>query len=175
MYRTSMYTPHFPLVFSLFFQINLNEPKRQDSIKYNKVNVRYYWRRYAKYINTLKFVFVSLILKSVLKQSNLECSRDKYAVYTHAYPCKGSQCQNIKTCLSINITKGAYQIVKDIKTNENKENLPWCKTKQENTSLKNKRTEYYSRLSLSRSPRDSLEYFEISVPWHIRFAEVKKK
>ena len=33
----------------------------------------------------------------------------------------------------------------------------------------------YSRLSLSRSPRDSLKYFEISVPRHIRFAELKKK
>ena len=32
----------------------------------------------------------------------------------------------------------------------------------------------YSRLSLSRSPRDSLEYFEISVPRHIRFAELRK-
>ena len=33
----------------------------------------------------------------------------------------------------------------------------------------------YSRLSLSRSPRDSLKYFEISVPQHIRFAELEKK
>ena len=32
----------------------------------------------------------------------------------------------------------------------------------------------YSRLSLSRSPRDSLEYFEISVSQHIRFAELRK-
>ena len=32
----------------------------------------------------------------------------------------------------------------------------------------------YSRLSLSRSLRDSLEYFEISVPRHIRFAELRK-
>ena len=32
----------------------------------------------------------------------------------------------------------------------------------------------YSRLSLSRSPRDSLIHFEISVPRHIRFAELKK-
>ena len=33
----------------------------------------------------------------------------------------------------------------------------------------------YSRLSLSRSPRDSLKYFEISVLRHIRFAELRKK
>ena len=32
----------------------------------------------------------------------------------------------------------------------------------------------YSRLSLSRSARDSMEYFEISVPRHIRFAELRK-
>ena len=32
-----------------------------------------------------------------------------------------------------------------------------------------------SRLSLSRIPRDSLEYFEISVLRHIRFAELRKK
>ena len=31
-----------------------------------------------------------------------------------------------------------------------------------------------SWLLLSRNPRDSLEYFEISVPLHIRFAELKK-
>ena len=33
----------------------------------------------------------------------------------------------------------------------------------------------YSRLSLSRSPRDSLKYFMISVPLHIRFAELRKQ
>ena len=34
----------------------------------------------------------------------------------------------------------------------------------------------YSRFSLlSRIPRDSLKYFEISVPRHIRFAELRKK
>ena len=33
----------------------------------------------------------------------------------------------------------------------------------------------YSRLSLSRSPRDFLKYFEISVSRHIRFAELRKK
>ena len=32
----------------------------------------------------------------------------------------------------------------------------------------------YSRLSLSRIPRDSLKHFEISVPRHIRVAEVRK-
>ena len=32
----------------------------------------------------------------------------------------------------------------------------------------------YSRLSLSRTPRDSIKYFEISVPRHIRFAEFRK-
>ena len=32
-----------------------------------------------------------------------------------------------------------------------------------------------SRLSLSRIPRDSLKYFETSVPRHIRFAEFRKK
>ena len=32
----------------------------------------------------------------------------------------------------------------------------------------------YSRLSLSRIPRDSLKYFEISVPRHIGFAEFRK-
>ena len=32
----------------------------------------------------------------------------------------------------------------------------------------------YSRLSLSRIPRDSMKYFEISVPRHIRFAESRK-
>ena len=32
----------------------------------------------------------------------------------------------------------------------------------------------YSRLSLSRIPRDCLKYFEISVLWHIRFAELRK-
>ena len=33
----------------------------------------------------------------------------------------------------------------------------------------------YSRLSLSRIPRDSLKYFEISVVRHIRFADLRKK
>ena len=33
----------------------------------------------------------------------------------------------------------------------------------------------YSRLSLSRIPKDSLKYFEIAVPRHIRFAELEKK
>ena len=33
----------------------------------------------------------------------------------------------------------------------------------------------YSRLLLSRSPRDSLKYFEISIPRHIRFAELRNK
>ena len=33
----------------------------------------------------------------------------------------------------------------------------------------------YSRLSLSRIPRDTLKYFKISVLWHIRFAELRKK
>ena len=37
------------------------------------------------------------------------------------------------------------------------------------------RWEKYSRLSLSRSPRDSLKYLEISVPQHIRFTELRKK
>ena len=32
----------------------------------------------------------------------------------------------------------------------------------------------YSRLSLSRSPRDSLNYFEISVARHIRYAALRK-
>ena len=32
----------------------------------------------------------------------------------------------------------------------------------------------YSRLSLSRNPRDSLKYFEISVPRQIRFADLRK-
>ena len=32
-----------------------------------------------------------------------------------------------------------------------------------------------SGLSLSRIPRDSMKYFEISVLRHIRFAELKKK
>ena len=31
-----------------------------------------------------------------------------------------------------------------------------------------------SRLSLSQTPRDSLKYFEIFVPLHIRFAEFRK-
>ena len=34
--------------------------------------------------------------------------------------------------------------------------------------------EKYSRLSLSRIPRDSLKYFEISVLLHIRFSELRK-
>ena len=33
----------------------------------------------------------------------------------------------------------------------------------------------YNRLSLSRIQRDSVEYFEISVPRHIRFAELRRK
>ena len=33
----------------------------------------------------------------------------------------------------------------------------------------------YSQLSLSRIPRDSLKYFEISVLRHTRFAELRKK
>ena len=32
----------------------------------------------------------------------------------------------------------------------------------------------YSRLSLSRMPRDSLKHFEIFLPWNIRVAEVRK-
>ena len=38
-----------------------------------------------------------------------------------------------------------------------------------------RKTFKYSRLSLSRSPRGSLKYFKISVPQHIRLAELKKK
>ena len=34
---------------------------------------------------------------------------------------------------------------------------------------------YYSRLSLSRSPRNPLKCFEISVPRHIRFVVLRKK
>ena len=33
----------------------------------------------------------------------------------------------------------------------------------------------YSRLSLSRIPRDSLKHFEMSIPRHIRFSELRKK
>ena len=33
----------------------------------------------------------------------------------------------------------------------------------------------YSRLSLSRTPRDSMKHFEITVLRHIRFAEQRKK
>ena len=33
----------------------------------------------------------------------------------------------------------------------------------------------YSQLSLSRIPRDCLKHFEISVPRHIRFLELRKK
>ena len=36
------------------------------------------------------------------------------------------------------------------------------------------RNNTYSRLSLSRIPRDSLKHFEISVPRHTRVAEVRK-
>ena len=32
----------------------------------------------------------------------------------------------------------------------------------------------YSRLSLSRNPRDSMKHFEISVLRHIRFVELRK-
>ena len=32
-----------------------------------------------------------------------------------------------------------------------------------------------STVDLSRIPRDSIKYFEISVPRHIRFAELRKK
>ena len=35
--------------------------------------------------------------------------------------------------------------------------------------------ESYSRLSLSRIPRDSMKHFEISVVRHIRFTELRKK
>ena len=35
------------------------------------------------------------------------------------------------------------------------------------------RSNLYSRLSLSRIPKDSLKYFEISVPRHIRVAELR--
>ena len=33
----------------------------------------------------------------------------------------------------------------------------------------------YNRLSLSGNPRDSLKYFETSVTWHIKLAELRKK
>ena len=33
----------------------------------------------------------------------------------------------------------------------------------------------YRRLSLSQSPKDSVKYFEISIPQHIRFAELREK
>ena len=33
----------------------------------------------------------------------------------------------------------------------------------------------YSRLSLSQIPRDSIKYFAISEPRHIRYAELRKK
>ena len=33
----------------------------------------------------------------------------------------------------------------------------------------------YSQLSLSRIPRDTLKHFEIAVPRHIRFSELRKK
>ena len=34
---------------------------------------------------------------------------------------------------------------------------------------------YYSQLSLSRTPRDSLKYIEIPILRHIRFPELRKK
>ena len=36
-------------------------------------------------------------------------------------------------------------------------------------------TNKYSQLSLSRTPRDSMKHFEISVVRHIRFTELRKK
>ena len=42
-------------------------------------------------------------------------------------------------------------------------------------TLKENNRKMYSRLSLSRIPRDPLKYFEVSVPRHIRFAELRKK
>ena len=39
---------------------------------------------------------------------------------------------------------------------------------------KQKKKKKYSRLSLSRIPRDSLKYFEVSVPRHIRVERVRK-
>ena len=47
--------------------------------------------------------------------------------------------------------------------------------KGDHKTCKIRQTQIYSRLSLSRSPRDRLKFFEISVPRHIRFAEMRKK
>ena len=46
------------------------------------------------------------------------------------------------------------------------------RNKQTNRAIKHIN---YSRLWLSRNSRDSLKQFEISVPRHIRFAELKQK
>ena len=48
-----------------------------------------------------------------------------------------------------------------------------CKKRKQQKN--NEKKTKYSRLSLSRTPRDSLKYFEISVVRHIRFAELRKK
>ena len=43
------------------------------------------------------------------------------------------------------------------------------------SSLFARRFCHYSRLSLSQIPRNPLNHFEISVPRHIRFSELRKK
>ena len=47
--------------------------------------------------------------------------------------------------------------------------------RQRTSFVPTKRERIYIRLSLPISPRDSLKYFEISVPRHIIFAELRKK
>ena len=49
---------------------------------------------------------------------------------------------------------------------------PWLLSQSQ---LKYGHVDVYSRLSLSRTPRDSMKHFEISVVRHIRFTELRKK
>ena len=56
-----------------------------------------------------------------------------------------------------------------------KKQRPQIRTKTRDSVVSNLSHEtIYSRLSLSRSPMDYLEYFEISLPRYIRFAELRK-
>ena len=50
-----------------------------------------------------------------------------------------------------------------------------CNHTNVKTNFLGKIRKKYSRLSLSRIPRDSVKYFEISIPRHIRFAELRKQ
>ena len=80
--------------------------------------------------------------------------------------------KNKKNIINLSSAENAQRVVK-VKDTSTLVGLDIRLTMQKNNLIQLRIK--YSRLSLSRIPRDSLKYFEISVVRHIRFVELRKK